>query len=126
MDAKKNLALRFLNDMSNRGPALFEDFGIITNDFIWWAGSSGQYTRPQIVKRMGQVGKLFARPNNRTIHNVIAKGDPVAVELCGDIPLKQGARYQNTYLNLFFFCDGRISQVKVCCDTTYANTTLRA
>ena len=40
-------------------------------------------------------------------------------------PLKNGQRYQNTYLSLFVIRDGRVAAVREYCDTGYARKTLR-
>ena len=126
IEDNRKLALRFLDDMSARGAATFEDFGLITEDFVWWAQSLGTYTAPEMVKRMGQAGKLFAGKGQRTIKSVTAEGDRVVVEYAGDTPLTNGKRYQNTYLSLFVIRDGRVATVREYCDTGYARETLNA
>lgn len=126
IEANKALALRFLDDMSARGAATFADYGLITEDFVWWAQSLGTYDAPAMVERMGQVGKVFAGQGRRTIKTITAEGDRVAVEYTGDTPLTDGNRYQNTYLSLFVIRDGRVATVREYCDTAYARETLRA
>ena len=126
VEANKKLALHFLDDMSARGAATFADFSLITEDFVWWAQSLGTYDAPAMVKRMGQVGQIFAGKGQRTIKGVTAEGDRVVVEYTGDTPLTNGKRYQNTYLSLFVIRDGRVATVREYCDTGYARDTLRA
>jgi uncharacterized protein len=125
VETNKELALRFLDDMSARGAATFADYSLITEDFEWWAQSLGVYDAPAMVKRMGEVGKIFAGQGRRTIKGVTAEGDRVVVEYTGDTPLTNGKRYQNTYLSLFVIRDGRVATVREYCDTGYARDTLR-
>jgi ketosteroid isomerase-like protein len=118
VEQNKQLALRFLEEMGSRGPALFADLEVVTDDFVWWAQTLGEYTRPQMVERYAQVGKLFDGPGRRTIKSVTGEEDRVAVEYTGDTPLKNGKRYQNTYLSLFIIRDGRVAMVREYCDTS--------
>ncbi|MDB5446132.1 MAG: SnoaL-like domain protein [Phenylobacterium sp.] len=124
VEDNKQLAVRFLDDMGRRGPELFADLTIVTEDFVWWAQSLGRFDREQMIARYAKVGELFAGPGARTIKTVTAEGDRVAVEYTGDTPLRNGGRYQNTYLSLFVIRDGRVAMVREYCDTAVTRSAL--
>jgi hypothetical protein len=77
----KQVALAFLEAMGPRGPDLFADLEVVTEDFVWWAQTLGEFTRSQMIERYAKVKQLFAGPGERVIKTVTAEDDRVAVEI---------------------------------------------
>jgi ketosteroid isomerase-like protein len=124
IEDNKRLALRFLEALGDQGYGAFADPRLVTEDFVWWVQSKGEFTGAQMVELSRPVGQQFAGPSRRIIKGVTAEGDRVALEYESDTPLKNGKRYRNTYHCLYVFRDGRLASGKEYYDTAYVRDTL--
>jgi len=74
----------------------------------------------------GLMGPLFGELEGgitSAIHNVIAEGDFVAVQLSGQAVTRDGREYNNTYCHVFRFDGGKICEVTEYMDTELVTTT---
>lgn len=109
-------------DAANRGDT--EGFmGKLDDDITWTnIGStkfSGTFTGKSDLtgKLLGPVFGQLKAGIAATVHNVIAEGDFVAVQLSGRSETKDGRPYNNTYCQIFRLREGRIVQVTEYMDT---------
>jgi uncharacterized protein len=109
-------------DAGNRGDT--EGFlGLLAKDISWTnIGSmkfSGTYVgKDELTARL--IGPLFGQLKDgitATIHNMIAEGDFVVVQLTGQAETKEGRPYNNTYCHVFRIRDGEIVEVTEYLDT---------
>lgn len=69
---------------------------------------------------------LFGQLKNgiaAVVHNVIAEGDFVVVQLSGQAETKDGRPYNNTYCHIFTIRDGKIAEVMEYMDTELVTAT---
>lgn len=109
-------------DAANRGDT--EGFmGLLADDVTWTnigtTRYSGAYTgKGDMTARL--LGPLFGQLRAgiaATVHNMIAEGDFVAVQLSGQAETKDGRPYNNTYCHVFGIRDGKIVEVTEYLDT---------
>ncbi len=125
VEDNKRVVFRFLDKLCSQGYAVFGDLDLVTEDFTWWVQGVGTFSGPGMVEVTKGVSDLYAGPTTRNITGVTAEGDRVAVEYVGNMPLKDGGVYQNTYHNLFVVRGERIASGREYLDTAYAQKTLR-
>jgi ketosteroid isomerase-like protein len=77
-----------------------------------WVGK-GELTAKLMGPLFGQLKAGIAA----TVHNMIAEGDFVAVQLSGRAETKDGRPYNNTYCHVFTIRDGKIAEVMEYLDT---------
>ena len=109
-------------DAANRGDT--EGFlGRLADDVAWTNIGTTKYSgtcagKGELTARL--MGPLFGQLKAgiaATVHNVIAEGDFVAVQLSGRAETKDGRPYNNTYCHVFRIRDGKIVEVTEYLDT---------
>lgn len=97
------------------------DRSVFTEDATWWTLNTGELP---IDEHMAAYGKLaaskFAGGGRFDVLSVTAEENRVVMEVQGFQPLTDGHSYDNTYLWLLIFRDGRICRVKAWMDTVLA------
>ena len=88
------------------------DDSLLTDDVHWWVPGAGTLNRNQFTEILNSFNEFRAGLGKMTIVGITAEDDRVAVEAEAEIPLKNGAIYNNTYHFLFQFRDGKICLAK--------------
>ena len=96
-----------------------------TDDMTWWIvpGNkfSGTHTKQQFL---GNLSTLFEKASgNLTLEyrEITGEGDRLSIVAKGDLPMKDGRRYQSNYHFLLHFRDGKISSGKEFLDAIHVN-----
>lgn len=118
-------------DAANRGDT--EGFlGQLAEDITWTNIGSTKYSGTYVGKN-DLVAKLVAPLFSQlkagiasTIHNMIAEGDFVVVQLSCQSETKDGRPYNNTYCHVFRIRDGKIGEVTEYFDTELATAVFGA
>ncbi len=120
--AENKRIVRTFYDAANRGDT--EGFlGQLADDVTWTNIGSTKYSGTHIGKNdltARLLGPLFGQLKAgiaATIHNLIAEGDFVVVQLSGQSETKDGRPYNNTYCHVFRIRDGKIGEVTEYLDT---------
>ncbi|MFJ8001296.1 nuclear transport factor 2 family protein [Streptomyces sp. NPDC096310] len=97
---------------------------LLTDDFVaiisGRSSISGPMTRDQVLDFFAEVPKIAKDGIPLEILSLTAEDDRVACESEGHVTLNDGAEYNNMYLHLFRFRDGKICQLKEYMDTELA------
>jgi ketosteroid isomerase-like protein len=101
---------------------------VITDDYVAVISGqskiSGTLTYDQVLAFVGGVPKMTTGGFNFDILSLTAEDDRVVSESQGHSTLSNGAEYDNQYIHLFRFRDGKIREVKEYMDTTLAENVL--
>jgi len=81
---------------------------------------SGPMTRDEVLAFVKEVPTISPDGINLEILSLTAEDDRVACESEGHVVLRNGAEYNNMYIHLFRFRDGKIREVKEYMDTDLA------
>lgn len=92
--------------------------GYFHPDANWWIIGQGTMPHARIREIATQLegGHTYAK---LTILNTVAEGNTVSVEAVGDMTLRDGRKYCNTYHHLIHFRDGKIIEFREYLDTHY-------
>lgn len=84
----------------------------------WWIIGQGEMSHERVreLSDTTEGGATYAR---LTILGTVAEGNKVAVEAVGDMTLKDGRNYQNTYHHVMEFKNGLIVSAHEYFDTAY-------
>jgi ketosteroid isomerase-like protein len=104
---------------------------LVAEDMAWWIPQSGSARvgiptpmigRDQfIAMQQDALDMLYVRESQKiTVHRLIAEDDFVAAYMSMEMRTKAGAPYENQYLLMFRFADGRIAEHWEFTDTAYA------
>lgn len=97
---------------------------VLTDDFVaiicGRSVISGPMSREDVLAFIKQVPTISPDGCNLEILSLSAEDDRVACESEGHIVLSNGAEYNNMYIHLFRFRDGKIREVKEYMDTELA------
>jgi ketosteroid isomerase-like protein len=122
-EANKAKAVAFIMDFAATGKV---DPFTVVEDASWWTASTGEVPIAHHIERSRRTSeRLFAGPGRFEIHSVTADDDRVAIEANGFQALRDGTSYDNVYLWLFRFQDGKISSVRTYLDTALAERTFQ-
>jgi len=103
------------------------DCTAFTGDATWWTPVTGALPIGIHAERFGKLSAgRFAGPGRFAIDGVMGEGDTVVIEARGFQPLKDGRSYDNTYIWVVRFRDGRICSVRAYFDTALAQRTMQA
>ncbi len=132
MSADENKRIvRAFYDAANRGD-MKTCFDQLDDEVTWTnIGStkfSGVYTGKQnlVAKLLDPLFQQLEGGITSTIHNVIAEGEFVAVQLSGQAMTKNGRPYNNTYCHVFRLHGGKIREVTEYMDTELVTSILGA
>ena len=105
-------------------------FDQLAEDVAWTNIGTTKYSGTYVgkddlsTKLLGPVFGQLEGGLNSTIHNIIAEGEFVAVQLSGQAMTKSGRPYNNTYCHVFRVRDGKIREVTEYLDTELVSTVL--
>ena len=105
-------------------------FDQLAEDVAWTNIGTTKYSGTYVgkddlsTKLLGPVFGQLEGGLNSTIHNIIAEGEFVAVQLSGQAMTKSGRPYNNTYCHVFRVRDGKIREVTEYLDTELMSTVL--
>ena len=119
MSAEENRAtvLKFINTMAEHG-ALNES--LITSDFRIWGPTIGTMDAKTYKECVASLRGLMPNLPKFTVISTTAEDNRVALEVDGAAILADGRRYENKYIMLFEFQDGRIRMIKEFLDSKLA------
>lgn len=101
-----------------------------TEDFVWRPMIGGVWGKTFHGKKACRaelfrpLTEQYASPYTSTPDRIFADGDTVIVECRGDVMLKSGKRYNNTYCFVIAMNDGRMTEVREYFDRVIAETVL--
>ncbi|ROZ52918.1 nuclear transport factor 2 family protein [Rhodococcus sp. WS1] len=127
VDINKIVAKTYLGAMAGRGDVdLFETTLADDYEVILTGQSkiSGTLSREQHLAFVRAIPKMFVTGLNFEILSMTAEGDRVACESRVTCTLVNGLEYNNEYLHLFRFRDGKICRTNEFMDTQLAETAL--
>jgi len=98
---------------------------ISTDDMTWWIvpGNkfSGTHTKEQFLGNLSMLFENAAGPLTLEYREITGEGDRLSIVAKGDLPMKDGRRYQSNYHFLLHFRDGKIASGKEFLDTLHVN-----
>jgi ketosteroid isomerase-like protein len=86
---------------------------------------SGKRERQDVLDFVDRVPQVFKDGIRFEFESITAEEDRVACQLKGFSTLANGEEYNNEYVFLFFFRDGKICHMDEYIDTAYADEVLR-
>lgn len=107
-------------------------FDQLADDVAWTNIGTTKYSGTFVgkedlsTKLLGPLFGLLEGGITSTIHNMIAEGDFVAVQLSGRAITRSGRPYNNTYCQVFRVRDGKIRDVTEYLDTELVSTVFGA
>jgi ketosteroid isomerase-like protein len=114
----KAAAVAFMLDIAATG---LVDLSSCTPDATWWTMRTGEMPIAVHAATMHQLSeRLYEGPARLDIRAVFAEAGTVAIEASGFQPLKNGNSYDNQYVCVFEFEQGRIRRVRAYMDPTVA------
>lgn len=121
IEENKDRAVAFMRFFAQNAAV---DRAACTSDATWWTLSTGELPIDVHAERTAQLARdRFSGPGRVEVHGITAEGDKVAIEASGFQPLRDGALYNNTYLWLYRFRDGKICSLRAYFDTALAQRT---
>jgi ketosteroid isomerase-like protein len=119
MPAEENraTAIEFIETMAEHG-ALNE--GLVTDDFHIWGPTMGIMDAKTYKTCVAELRGIMPKLPKFTIISTTAEDDRVALEVNGSAVLSNGRKYENNYLMLFQFKNGRIQMIKEFLDSKLA------
>ncbi len=98
---------------------------ISTDDLTWWIvpGNkfSGIHTKAQFLGNLAMLFENAAGPLTLEFREITGEGDRLSIVAKGDLPMKDGRRYQSNYHFLLHFRDGKLASGKEFLDTLHVN-----
>lgn len=98
---------------------------VSTDDMIWWIvpGNkfSGTHTKQQFLGNLAKVFENASGDLTLEYREITGEGDRLSIVAKGDLPMKDGRRYQSNYHYLLHFRDGKIAGGKEFLDTLHVN-----
>lgn len=102
----------------------------LADDVIWTNIGTTKYSgsfagKAELTERL--MGPLFGQLKAgifATVHNMIAEGEVVAVQLSGQAETTDGRPYNNMYCHVFRIRDGQIAEVTEYMDTELVTSVL--
>jgi ketosteroid isomerase-like protein len=116
-DDNRAAALKFIATMAGHG-ALNES--LVTDDFHIWGPTMGTQDTKTYKANVARLRHIMPVLPKFTIISTTAEEDRVAVEVNGSARLADGRLYENNYLMLFEFRDGKIRSIKEFLDSKQA------
>ena len=123
MDAQENKKLMrevFAELAAGNGQPFFD---VLAEDVCWkiigttdWSGS-WEGKESVGAKLLDPLFAQFATTYRSRAHRLIAEGDWVVIESRGEVIMKSGRPYNNTYCYVCRFEDGRVRELTEYCDT---------
>lgn len=125
-EAHKDAVRTYFKAMGAGDVDLFRS--VISDDYVaiisGQSNISGTLTYDQVLAFVGGVPKMTKGGFNFDIVSLTAEDDRVASESNGQSTLSNDAEYNNQYIHLFRFRDGKIREVREYMDTTLAEKVL--
>jgi uncharacterized protein len=128
VETNKKLAAEFFGKLSTND--LTGAFAMIGEDVVWCVAGgdlfpfSGTKTKAEFVKIASGILSVFPKGLTLAPKGMVAEGDAVAVEIEGHGITTKGRTYDNMYLFLLKFKNGKIVAAKEYMDTLYAKVNL--
>jgi uncharacterized protein len=125
-EAHKKVARDYFRALGSGDVDLFKS--TISDDYFaqvsGYCKLSGRHDRDQVLAFVASVPEVTKSGINFEIKSITAEEDRVACETQGRSVMANGAEYNNDYLHLFRFRDGKIYQVTEYMDTKLAEDVL--
>jgi ketosteroid isomerase-like protein len=123
LEANKAIAVSFINAFAATHTI---DLSKFTTDATWWTFGTGELPITQFSEVSSRTSSTqFAGPGRFEVQRVTAEGDTVAIEAKGFQPLKDGRRYDNTYVWVVSLRGDKICNVRAYYDMALAGRTFQ-
>jgi len=123
-ETNKQTALRILDATAAHDASVFEEC-LCADATFWTCGkpdlfpAAGRKTRDEIVAYMATPSPFDGGGKYKAV-SVVGEGDKVVVETVNSGKSFDGRIYENTYVYIFTFCDGKVLEMKEHFDTLAA------
>ena len=116
-EEKRAVAVKFLNSIAS---ASGYDESLAADDFTYWAYGVGTIDGATLKELVGNMKQIIPTEPIYHISTVTAEGERVVIEAEGDCKLADGTPYQNIYVFIATFRDGKVCAFKEYFDSRYA------